>query len=245
MQRPELSVIVPAYNEARLIEGTVRALLRARRELELRRGVGCEVIIVDNGSWDGTDGVLAPFVERGAIRLERCAELGAARARNFGAAAAAGDVLVFVDADTWVDPCALLRARDRLREKADRVAGVGRLDRLDGGLRAYAWWRFWGLVRLLPLARAKAMPALMFCSRSAYEDLGPFDEGVGIGEEWPILAGAYRRNPNSVVYDGRLRGRTSSRRMELQPLGYLRTLGKWVWAVLALRGRVHYSAKIR
>lgn len=243
--KTEISVIVPAYNEARLIEGTVRALLRARREFQSRLGLGAELIVVDNGSQDGTRRVLAPFVKRGEIRLERCSPLGAARARNIGASAATGEALIFVDADTWIDPNALLLVWQKLQEKEGRVAGVGRLERLDGGLRAYAWWRFWGLVRLLPLARAKAMPALMFCSRTAYDELGPFDEGVGIGEEWPILAGAYRRNPHSVVYEGRLRGRTSSRRMELQPLGYLRTLSKWVWAVCALRGRIHYSTRIR
>lgn len=241
---PDLSIIVPAYNEARLIEGTVRSLLRAQRELRLTCGASSEIIVVDNGSRDGTLELLAVFERRGEIRLNRCGHRGAARARNHGAAVARGRGLVFVDADTWLDRDGLALVHRHLSQGA-RQAGIARLDPLDGGVRAYCWWRFWGAVRYLPLSRAKAMPALMFCSRRAFDELGPFDEGVGIGEEWPILAGAYERDAQSVIYETRLRGRTSSRRMELQPLGYARTFGKWVWAVCARRGRVHYSTKIR
>ena len=46
-------------------------------------------------------------------------------------------------------------------------------------------WSFWNTVRLLPLPKAKAMPALMFCTASTFDALGPFDEEVAIGEEWP------------------------------------------------------------
>lgn len=244
MKTPGLSVIVPAYNEVRLIEGTVRSLLRARAALEGKSGAECEVIVVDNGSDDGTRQVLSGFERRGEIVVHECLRRGAARARNEGAAVARGRFLVFVDADTWVDRDALTHVEEHL-VGGRHSAGIAHLERLDGGLRAFCWWLFWANVRHLPLSKAKAMPALMFCSKAAFEELGPFDEEVGIGEEWPILAGAHRQDPLSVVYERRIRGRTSSRRMELQRLGYVRTLMKWVWAVASLRGRTNYSAHIR
>ena len=244
MSAVDLSVIVPAYNEARLIEGTVRSALRAQLAYERQTGSACEVIVVDNGSRDGTREILVEFARRGAIRLHDCSRMGAARARNHGAAIAKGRTLVFVDADTWIDPAGLTMVQRHL-DDSGRVAGFAHLDALDGGLRAYCWWRFWSAVRRLPISRAKAMPALMFCTRKAFDELGPFDEGVGIGEEWPILAGAYRRDSSSVVFEHRFRGRTSSRRMEMQRLGYAKTLLKWAWAVSSLRGRLNYSAEIR
>ncbi|MBI1355577.1 MAG: glycosyltransferase [Acidobacteria bacterium] len=242
---PDISVVIPAYNEAALIRGTVGALLVARRRLAAAHGASCEIIVVDNGSIDGTtEAVEALRRKDTAVRLVRCEAKGAARARNFGASVAVGRTLVFVDADTWIAPDGLSIVHGHALE-GRRLAGIARLDQLDGGLRAWCWWTFWGLVRLLPIAKAKAMPALMFCTREAFDRFGPFDEAVAIGEEWPILAGAYRADPANVVYDRRLQGRTSSRRMEKQVLGYTRTFAKWAWAVCALQGRISYDDLIR
>jgi hypothetical protein len=89
------------------------------------------------------------------------------------------------------------------------------------------------------------MPAFMFCTREAFDRLGGFDERVAIGEERPILAETWKRDGRRFVYDRRLVIRTSSRRMELQPLGYSRTFFKYVWAILFFSGRVRYSDRIR
>ena len=89
------------------------------------------------------------------------------------------------------------------------------------------------------------MPALMFCTTAVFDEFGPFDEDVAIGEEWPILASVYRLRPNRFVYDRSLTGRTSSRRMERQAFGYTRTFLKYVWAILHRPGRVHYTDQIR
>jgi len=76
-------------------------------------------------------------------------------------------------------------------------------------------------------------------------ELGPFDERVVISEEWPILAGLYRRRPRRLVYERTLVARTSSRRMELRRFGYLRTFCKYVWAILMPAGRRVYSDHVR
>ncbi len=89
------------------------------------------------------------------------------------------------------------------------------------------------------------MPAAMFCTSAVFDEFGPFDEEVAIGEEWPILAGLYRSRPRQFVYDRSLTAYTSSRRMERLPWGYLRIFAKYVWAILDRRGRIHYSDQIR
>ena len=174
----------------------------------------------------------------------QCEALGAARARNHGRRQARGRVLVFIDADTHIPVEAISRIVDHC-ERGDKQAGITNLASLEGGWRAWCWWKFWGQVRRFPLPRAKAMPALMFCTAVAFDEFGPFDEEVAIGEEWPILAGLYRVRPRQFIYDRSLVARTSSRRMERQPFGYLRTFLKYFWAILHHAGRVEYSDQIR
>jgi len=83
-----LSVIVPALNEAAVIGATLAALapLRAR---------GHEVLVADGGSEDGTRDVARPLADRVIV-----APRGRARQMNAGAAAATGDALLFLHADT-------------------------------------------------------------------------------------------------------------------------------------------------
>ncbi len=237
---PYLSVIVPARNEEALIEGTVRAAAVAADVLRASSGLCTEILVVDNASVDDTAERAAAC---GRARLVRCDRLGAARARNAGAARAEGQVLVFVDADTRLEPDALEVVAGEARRGA--LAGICRLGTFDGGLRAALWWGFWNGVRHLPLPRAKAMPAFMFCTREAFDRFGPFDASVAIGEEWPILARVYREERSRFVHTHRVLARTSSRRMETQPFGYSANFLKYVWAVLHRTGRVRYTDAYR
>ena len=84
----KLSIVIPVLNEAAVIGGTLASLapLRAR---------GHEVIVADGGSEDATRELAAPLADRVVI-----APRGRARQMNAGAAAAGGDALLFLHADT-------------------------------------------------------------------------------------------------------------------------------------------------
>lgn len=241
MSRSTVSVIVPARNERQRIEGTLERILLAARQFN-RADV--EVIVVDNASTDGTWETLQRFAANEEVIAVCHPALGAARARNRGRQHATGNILVFVDADTWIESDCLCRIVDHCHLDG-KLAGMIRLAGSDGGLRARLWWFFWEHVRRLPLPRAKAMPAVMFCTATVFDEYGPFDEEVAIGEEWPILAGLYRHRPNHFVYDRSMTAFSSSRRMESLRFGYLRTFLKYVWAILHKSGRIHYSDAIR
>jgi len=87
-----VSVVIPAHNEATFIPRVIRAVLAQRRA-----DTEVEVIVVDDGSTDGTP---AAARAAGAVALELAGAGGnPAAARNRGAAAAAGDPIVFLDAD--------------------------------------------------------------------------------------------------------------------------------------------------
>ncbi|GAA4164444.1 glycosyltransferase [Phytohabitans flavus] len=96
-----VSVVVPAYNESANIAATVRSLLAS----DYPR---VEVIVVDDGSTDGT----ADIVERlrlPGVRVVRQANAGKPAALNTGIAYARGDILVLVDGDTVFEPDAVGR----------------------------------------------------------------------------------------------------------------------------------------
>lgn len=112
----KLSIIVPALDEAAGIAAALAALapLRAR---------GHEVIVADGGSADGTADLAAPLADR-VVAAPR----GRARQMNAGAAAASGDALLFLHADTRLPPEA-----DRLVVAALATAPWGRFDvRIEG-----------------------------------------------------------------------------------------------------------------
>lgn len=236
---PTVSVIIPARNEEAMIAATVASVIAARKVHPEPDRV--EILVVDNASTDRTVEVVAGIED---VRVVTCETLGAARARNLGASLATGSVMIFLDADTRMPPGAIRRVAE-LRVEHGYEAGICKLGAADGGRLARAWWWFWNLVRRLPIARAKAMPAFMFCTREAFHEFGPFDEAVAIGEEWPILAGLYRDRPDRLIYDQATTALSSSRRMDLQRFGYWRTFAKYAWAILSHRGRVGYPDHIR
>lgn len=241
----EISVIVPARNEEGMIAQTLKHIADscAAYEAGQRVTAACEILVVDNASLDRTADVVRDFKTSLPVRLLPLTTLGAARARNWGRQHARGRILVFVDADTALPEPAIRRIAGHCGD--DLIAGITLLGTLEGGLRSRLWWSFWNSVRRLPIPRAKAMPACMFCTAEAFDRFGPFDERVAIGEEWPILAGLYRETPSSLVYDRQIVARSSSRRMDQQAFGYLRVFLKYVWAILHFRGRVHYTDRFR
>jgi glycosyltransferase involved in cell wall biosynthesis len=238
MSEPRLSFVIPAHNEEALIGEVLEAILASvsqtcgvsRKDLWLPE-TSFEVIVADDASDDATAAIVGRFAEDVGVRLVSCAGGTCGAARNAGAAASAGRVLCFVDADTIVPDNAVTRILE-LHERDGRCLVLYRLVSREPGVRAWLWWTFWGLARRVPLARAKSMPAFMSCDRNHFDRYGPFESSWAIAEEWPLTGPAYRYHRERFLYDRSLTARTSSRRMEHQPFGYPRTFLKWTWAVL-------------
>lgn len=238
MSKILLSFVIPARNEEALIAEVLEAILvsvarassRSRADLWLP-DTAFEVIVADDCSEDATAVIVDRFVEDAGVRRVPCVGGTCAAARNAGVVASSGRVLCFVDADTIVPENAV----DRILHRHDlegRCLVLYRLASREPGIRARLWWSFWGTARLLPLARAKSMPAFMSCDRAHFERYGPFNESYAIAEEWPLTGAAYRYHPERFLYDRSVTALTSSRRMELQPFGYVRTFLKWASVVL-------------
>ena len=91
----KISVIVPAFNEEKLIVGTLQCIREAQAAFTAR-GWASELIVCDNNSTDHT--AARARIQGATVVFEPVNQIS--RARNRGAAAASGDWLIFVDADS-------------------------------------------------------------------------------------------------------------------------------------------------
>jgi glycosyltransferase involved in cell wall biosynthesis len=96
---PELSVIFPTFNRGWVLGRTLE-MLRAQDVSSDRY----EVIVVDGGSTDGSVSELETARDAGPFRLIRQSRGARTAARNEGAAAARGRLLLFMDSDVWATP---------------------------------------------------------------------------------------------------------------------------------------------
>ncbi|MDB5702919.1 MAG: glycosyltransferase, partial [Sphingomonas bacterium] len=113
-----VSVLIPAFNEMRVIEASVRRVL-ASEEVKI------EVIVIDDGSTDGTSELIATtFAGDDRVRLLTLANGGKARALNEGLKLASGEVIVALDADTQFETTTIARlSRWFADEEIGAVAG--------------------------------------------------------------------------------------------------------------------------
>jgi cellulose synthase/poly-beta-1,6-N-acetylglucosamine synthase-like glycosyltransferase/peptidoglycan/xylan/chitin deacetylase (PgdA/CDA1 family)/spore germination protein YaaH len=116
--RPSVSVLIAAYNERNVIGRTIQAVLDGGYE-------PLEVIVVDDGSQDGTaEEVARLFGDHPQVRLIRQPNSGKAAALNHGLRYATGEVIVALDADTLFLPDTIHRLAQRFRNpRVGAVAG--------------------------------------------------------------------------------------------------------------------------
>ena len=166
----KVSVVVPAFNEERLLAGSLAAIRAAMAVFEQS-----ELIVCDNNSTDRTAEIAR--AAGAEVVFEPVNQI--ARARNRGAAAASGEWLVFVDADSY--PAVELFKQVMETINTGRCLAGGAtvvLPTSDRFVRAWvAGWNF-----LSRRARWVA-GSFIFCEAAAFRELGGFDERFYAGEE--------------------------------------------------------------
>lgn len=170
---PGISVIVPAYNEEEVIGDCLRSLAAQTAEHEL--------VVVDDGSTDRT----AEIARESGATVITGEHRGPAIARNTGAAATSGSVLVFVDADQTLAPdflekiCAPILAGEAV-STFTRDEFVSNLDN--------RWAYLQGVAagsdprRRMPANHGPLSDVFRAIRRDAFESVGGYDD-IGPGED--------------------------------------------------------------
>lgn len=166
-----ISFVIPAHNEALLIRQTVRAVVEAVEAL----GEPYEIVVANDASTDETRAI----AESAGARVIDVNRRQIAGTRNAGAAAATGEYLVFIDADTLLPTETLYAAWAELKNGA--VAGGAEVAFEDGISPNTA--RFLAVWNWLSRTMRWAAGSCLYARREAFEAVGGFDERYYAGEE--------------------------------------------------------------
>lgn len=208
----KISVIVPAFNEERLLGESLQRIQAAMAAFDQMRW-DTELIVCDNNSTDRTSEIARAAGAK--VVFEPVNQI--ARARNCGAAAAAGDWLIFVDADSH--PSQALFADVAAQIRSGRCLAGGATIRLDPPLIAAGIvTRLWN--RLSRMGRMLA-GSFIFVEAAAFRKVGGFNNELFAAEELDLsrrLKQLARECNRSLIILHRHPLVTSARKMHLYTL---------------------------
>ena len=177
---PTISVIIPVYNGEAFLAEAIGSVLAQTQP-------ATEVLVVDDGSTDGSIKVAEGFGER--VRLLRQANQGASAARNHGIRAARGELLAFLDADDRFVPEALALQLQRIRKYPEAGIVLGQFQDYAGAA---------------PVGPAHEQLFTSFgCAlirRSVFAIVGPLREELRLAEDWDWFTRAREANIRLLIH---------------------------------------------
>jgi glycosyltransferase involved in cell wall biosynthesis len=191
---PRVSVVIPTYNRRRFVAEAVESAL-AQDYPDL------EVIVVDDGSSDGTAESLSRF--GCAIRYVRQENRGASAARNHGIRLATGEYIAFLDSDDLYLPDKVRSQVDYFQRHPDvlllgtwyyEMFESGQRELRDSLLPGGGYWEILARAMNLPLAT----PTVMIRA-SAVRQVGGFDEALRLSEDQDLFTRVARLGPVAVL----------------------------------------------
>lgn len=188
-----VSVIIPTYNRGAFLEETVSSALA-------QTFTNWEILVVDDGSTDHTESVLAPYAD--ALRYVRIAHSGVSAARNVGIRETGGEWVAFLDSDDLWLPKKLERQIRALQSSpeiplcyTDEIwIRHGRRVNPRARHQKYSGWIF---ERCLPLCIISPSSALI--RRDLFEEVGAFDETLPACEDYDLWLRITLRYPVLLV----------------------------------------------
>ena len=176
----DVSIIIPTFNRARFLGDAI--------ESAMGQGEGTEVIVVDDGSTDGTAALLERFGAR--IRVLRQENLGPSAARNLAAGVATGNHLFFADSDDLIEPNAVQKLLEQARTLGPAIIPFGRATTIDEAGRPCAGVSYGfgdaesGTALNLPALLSGTMPLwLALIPAATYRMLGGLRSDLKFGED--------------------------------------------------------------
>ena len=175
----KISIVIPAFNEERLLADTL-SRVQAARQAFTARGVDSELIVCDNNSTDRT----AEIAREGGATVVFEPVNQISRARNRGAETATGDWLLFIDADSHPSAELLEDVVEAIR--SGRYVAGGATVRLEGNHRlANLVTAGWNLVSR---TRKLLAGSFIFVEAAVFRKIGGFNNELFVTEELDLSA---------------------------------------------------------
>jgi peptidoglycan-N-acetylglucosamine deacetylase len=198
-----ISVVIPAFNEEEYIVDCLESLNHQDFTGEY------EIIVVDNGSHDHTSALAGTM----GVRVIDCPEKGVANARQAGAEAARGEIVVQADADTIYPHWWLTRLQQQFKAHPRAVAVAGTFI-----YRKPPWWgffeyvtrAFWNILAVIFLGRPYIISGANFAFyKKALAEIGGYHQHAYSADQFDISTRLSKKG--KIIYDRRSWGATSER----------------------------------
>lgn len=184
--KPDISIVIPAYNAERWIRTCIDSCLA-------QSGLKGEIIVVNDGSTDGTKDILREYGDR--IRVIEQENGGAGRARNVGVRESVGDYIKFLDADDYLFPGCLMAQLEHAQSLDPRTISYGRVyyhDQITG--RIYPHGKRDDCVEVNDgigeLMFRDPHHCAMLWPRQAYDEVGGYDENIRRRQDFDFIVRA-------------------------------------------------------
>mgnify|MGYP000182029611 CR=1 FL=1 len=172
MTKNRISFIIPAYNEEKFLARCLRSILKGSNAYHIQT----EIIVVDNGSKDGTSDIAQEFTSN-VLKIRK---QSVSHARNLGFKRASNDYIAFIDADVeidflWFATFIEMQEGESYNEKKF-LTGAQCLVPIEGGWIEKNWFS--------NLSDRYLGGANMLTTKASLEALGGFDETLETGEDY-------------------------------------------------------------
>ncbi|MGZ3853115.1 MAG: glycosyltransferase family 2 protein [Flavisolibacter sp.] len=185
-QKKAISVIIPTFNRRTFIVEAVESVLA--QEID-----DLEIIVIDDGSTDGTNNALKPYLK--AIRYIYQNNRGVSAARNRGIRESRGELLAFLDSDDLWSPEKLKAQIDKARSEdvlcfegvewfVDQEEDQVFLNQCESVMWPRCDTSGYVIDPILDVAEGRYLHlGTLLCSKSTFLEVGFFDEGLCFGED--------------------------------------------------------------
>lgn len=178
---PVVSVVTPTYNRSEVIGNAISSALDQTFD-------DIEILVVDDGSTDQTDDVVASFTDERVRYLPLAENQGANAARNTGVREASGDFVAFLDADDEWHPEKIEKQVARFDEVGGEVGlvytGITRKE-INGPIKDSSVHEFEGdVTRRLLLGNFIGTFSAIMVRKSVFDDVGYLDESLPSWQDW-------------------------------------------------------------